>query len=171
METPKHKTYQTMPAELGLFVDKNFYGAALNLIHDAKKEILMSTFKLQLIQGKSGEKVVRLVSELISISSLIKNTKVLLNMDSLKGGTGKINLLAADQLKKSGIEVRYLSDGRTMHSKTLIVDSERMIIGSHNWSIASISRNFELSIHVKKHQIISETRAIFLSVFENAKKF
>lgn len=169
---PKPEPHKkTDPPEISLVPDGNYYPTAQKIIHNAKKEILLSSFKFQILPKKEAQKINFLVSELISVSTLIPTTKVLLNMESPQKGTAKNNIPSAHQLMKTGIDVRYLADGRTMHAKILIVDATHLLVGSHNWTISSMIRNYEFSVLISNHPIIQEARALFLAVFETARKF
>lgn len=154
-----------------VITDSAYYTHATNLIHNAQKEILFSTFKLEAKPADSAKKVNLLLAELISISTLIPETKVLLNYTTPEQSISKVNLYPASHLKKCKVDVRYLQESRTIHAKVLIVDSKHMITGSHNWSIRSFTRNFELSLYLYDSPLIAITRAIFLQNFETARKF
>lgn len=154
-----------------IIADASYYPRVTNLLHNAEKEILFSTFKLESKPTDSAKKVNLLLAELISVSTLIPTTKVLLNYTTPGQSISKINLYPASHLKKCGVDVRYLQESRTVHAKVLIVDQKHMIIGSHNWSIRSFTRNLELSLYLYDSPLIAITRAIFLRNFETARKF
>ena len=66
-------------------------------------------------------------------------------------------------LKKVGVHARTLNDNRTLHAKLIIIDSETLVIGSHNFTKNAFSSNIEASLVVK---IPSDERR-FSIFFEN----
>lgn len=151
--------------------DQEFYFTARDLIHEARHEILFSTFKLESKPSPLATQVNLLLSELISVSTLIPTTQVLLNYNSPQNSISKINFFSASQLKKHRIDVRYLPNARTVHAKLLIVDQKHVLLGSHNWSIASLTKNFEVSLHTQHPETVAQVRVSFLNVFQDAKPF
>lgn len=49
-------------------------------------------------------------------------------------------------LTKSGIRARCTRDKRTLHAKLIIVDGEKLVIGSHNFTRNAFGANVEVSI-------------------------
>lgn len=154
-----------------LIIDDQYYELAARLITEAKKEILLSTFKLESCPAPRTKKINLLLSRLISKASTISETKIILNSPAPGISIAKVNACAAQSMKKCGIDVRYLPDRRTAHAKLLIVDQAHLILGSHNWSLQSLTNNFEVSLYTQDIEIVSEARNIFLNVFESAAKF
>jgi phosphatidylserine/phosphatidylglycerophosphate/cardiolipin synthase-like enzyme len=74
-------------------------------------------------------------------------------------------------MRKCNIDVRYLPDRRTAHAKLLIVDEAHLILGSHNWSLQSLTNNFEVSIYLQDQNTVWQTRDAFLNTFNSAVKF
>jgi phosphatidylserine/phosphatidylglycerophosphate/cardiolipin synthase-like enzyme len=154
-----------------LIVDDQYYDIATHLISHARKEILFCTFKLESCPAPRTKKISLLLSRLISVSSLIPETKVILNSPAPGVSIAKVNACAAHSMKKCGIDVRYLPDRRTAHAKLLIVDEAHLILGSHNWSLQSLTNNFEVSIYLQEPELISQARDAFLNAFQSATKF
>lgn len=69
-------------------------------------------------------------------------------------------------LKSKGVPVRYDSTKQTMHSKSLILDNNLVIIGSTNWTYSALKRNVETSVLIhSKHQNRILSKA-FLSLWK-----
>lgn len=49
-------------------------------------------------------------------------------------------------LTNCGISARCLKDRRTMHAKMIIIDGEKLVIGSHNFTRNAFGSNVEVSI-------------------------
>lgn len=154
-----------------LVVDDQYYDLATHLITHAQKEILFCTFKLEACPKPRTKKISLLLGRLISVSSLIPSTKVILNSPAPGVSIAKVNACAAHSMKKCGIDVRYLPDRRTAHAKLLIVDEAHLILGSHNWSLQSLTNNFEVSLYLQDAVLIWQVRNVFLNTFNSATKF
>jgi phosphatidylserine/phosphatidylglycerophosphate/cardiolipin synthase-like enzyme len=75
--------------------------------------------------------------------------RALLNIESMGHAITKINSRTAQYLTMAGIEVKFGQLGTTTHAKMIIIDDRIMILGSHNISKGSFSRNQEASIVIE----------------------
>jgi phosphatidylserine/phosphatidylglycerophosphate/cardiolipin synthase-like enzyme len=55
----------------------------------------------------------------------------------------------ATRLKAHGAQARTLHSKRTLHTKMLLIDDQKVVLGSHNFSQRAFSLNEEASIYVK----------------------
>lgn len=74
--------------------------------------------------------------------------RALLNIESMGSAITKINGKTAQQLQLAGCEVKFGQIGIATHAKLIIIDGRIMVLGSHNVSKGSFSRNQEASIIV-----------------------
>jgi len=82
--------------------------------------------------------------------------QVLLNIESMGHALTKINGKTATHLQLVGCEVKFGQIGVATHAKMLIIDDRHMVLGSHNVSKGSFSRNQEASIVVHDGEAIRE---------------
>lgn len=68
-----------------------------------------------------------------------------------------------ENLKTLGCDARKLNSKRILHTKLLIVDKKRVIIGSHNYTQNAFSSNHEASIFV----VLSEEKNALVEYFNN----
>jgi len=80
--------------------------------------------------------------------------RVLLNIESMGHAITKINTRTAQFLKLAGVDVKFGQIGVATHAKMLIIDQKIMILGSHNVSKGSFSKNQEASIIVEGGEAI-----------------
>lgn len=151
-----------------LLLDENYLAAASHLIHSAEKDILISTFKMENAQDPKKYKLAALYRGLEQAAAKGIDVRVLLNQLTGKNTIAKTNKYTAGLLKKKSINIRTLDNTRVVHAKLIIADEKALIIGSHNWSNKSFSRNFELSILMKDAQLLVEARNLFLKLWEEA---
>ena len=74
--------------------------------------------------------------------------RVLLNIESMGHAITKINSRTEQFLRLAGCEVKFGQIGVATHAKILIMDGRVLVLGSHNISKGSFSRNQEASIIV-----------------------
>jgi len=82
--------------------------------------------------------------------------RVLLNIESMGHAITKINTRTEQFLRLSSIEVKFGQIGVATHAKLLIIDDRLMVLGSHNISKGSFSRNQEASIVVEGGEAIRQ---------------
>lgn len=58
------------------------------------------------------------------------------------------NSRVVDRLKIMGCDARQLHSKRILHTKLLIVDKVRVVLGSHNYTMSAFESNLEASIFV-----------------------
>ena len=80
--------------------------------------------------------------------------RVLMNIESMGHAITKINTRTEQFLRLAGIEVKFGQIGVATHAKLLIFDNRLMVLGSHNISKGSFSRNQEASIVVEGGEAI-----------------
>ncbi|MDO8553594.1 MAG: phospholipase D-like domain-containing protein [Candidatus Micrarchaeota archaeon] len=69
---------------------------------------------------------------------------------------------AFNQLLSYGIDVKWASeDFQLTHSKFLIIDGKKVIVGSHNWSNAAMKKNREASVIVQDANTVQEFEKVF----------
>jgi phosphatidylserine/phosphatidylglycerophosphate/cardiolipin synthase-like enzyme len=151
---------------MGLLVlDNQYLGIAQALVEQAKQEICISTFKLEINEKPRGRALKRFFE---SITEKIKQgvkVKVLFNWHSDQRSVAKTNLYASTFLKNQGAEVRFLKNNRCCHAKLLIIDREKVLLGSHNLSVRSCENNFELSYLIPDPETVAQVSAVFESSF------
>lgn len=80
--------------------------------------------------------------------------RVLLNIESMGHAITKINTRTEQFLRLAGVDVKFGQIGTTTHAKMLIIDDRILILGSHNVSKGSFSKNQEASIVVEGPEAI-----------------
>jgi len=80
--------------------------------------------------------------------------RVLLNIESMGHAITKINQRTEQFLRLAGCEVKFGQIGVATHAKTIIIDDRFLVLGSHNISKGSFSRNQEASIVVEGGEAI-----------------
>ena len=71
---------------------------------------------------------------------------VLLNIESMGHAITKINSRTASFLQQRGVIVKFGQVGVATHAKMVLIDDKYCIVGSHNYSKGSFTRNQECSV-------------------------
>jgi phosphatidylserine/phosphatidylglycerophosphate/cardiolipin synthase-like enzyme/V8-like Glu-specific endopeptidase len=115
-----------------------FSRAVLQLIRSAKKQLL---FQNQYIKTASGGFLKQLVDALAKKSTELEDFRIILRSEN--------DALATDlsQLQRAGIDVKeHIRVLSSTHTKGIIVDGKRVLLGSHNWSSSGVTLNRDASL-------------------------
>ena len=156
---------------MGLLVkDNQFLSQALALIEQAKREICIATFKLEVNDKPRGRNLKNFFERLIEKRKSGVKINVLFNWHDDRRSVAKTNYYASQFLKNAGADVRYLQANRCCHAKLIIIDQEKVLLGSHNLSIRSCENNFELSYLIPDPETVSQVYSVFQRSFYDGKK-
>ena len=93
----------------------------------------------------------KLVDELIGAHERGLRVRVMLDQDRASDPylSTVINTPAKELLEERGVECRFDSSERLLHSKYLVIDDQLSVLGSHNWSAGSYFQFDDLSLVIK----------------------
>ncbi|MGN6187118.1 MAG: phospholipase D-like domain-containing protein [Thermoanaerobaculia bacterium] len=130
--------------------------AVLELIKSAKKQLLFQNQYITVDEHSSGF-FGQLVDALVDRSRKIDDVRIILR----SGGDGFLDNMA--ELKRRGMDVnRCVKRISATHTKGIIVDGKRVLIGSHNWSSLGVTLNRDASLIFHDEDIAQ----YFAKVFE-----
>ena len=153
-----------------LVVDNQYLSVAQALVEQATKEICISSFKLEVNEKPRGKDLKKFFDAIIAkIKSGVK-VKVLFNWHDDRRSVPKTNYYASTFLKSQGADVRFLKNNRCVHAKLLMIDKEKILLGSHNLSVRSTQNNFELSYLIPDPETVAQVSMVFDHSFNDAKK-
>jgi phosphatidylserine/phosphatidylglycerophosphate/cardiolipin synthase-like enzyme len=152
-----------------LVVDNQFLSVAQALVNQAKKEICLSSFKLEICDKPRGRALKEFFDSIVEKQKSGVKVKVLFNWHDDRRSVAKTNYSASIFLKQSGIDIRYLRNNRCCHAKLLIVDKEKILLGSHNLSVRSTQNNFEMSYVIPDPETAAQVGGVFERIFADAK--
>ncbi len=131
----------------------------------AKSSIYMMMYLVNFNEKLKNSPINQLVDELINANKRGVKVKVILdqniNYSNLGEGSGTWEREAKNDplflyLKKNGIEVYYDNIFMITHSKVIIIDEEIVILGSANWTMSSLKRNWEGSCLIRSKELAKE---------------
>lgn len=153
-----------------LLRNEHFLPSAILLAQSATSQIYISTFKAELTHKPRGRLLKKLFETLADKANHNCKVYFLMNWHQDKRGVAKTNLYAARWLKDRQVSVKFLRNNRCCHSKLLVIDKRRAIIGSHNLSVKSCHNNFEMSYLINDPGSVKEICVAFELAWQDGKK-
>ncbi|MBK9993329.1 MAG: hypothetical protein IPP01_04915 [Saprospiraceae bacterium] len=150
-----------------LLLNKEYFNSVLNEIDNAKYSINVSMFYFSHSKDKSA-----ITSKLFdAISSAHKRgVKIRFILDRDKPSdiykSYKANKQRFYDLKGLGILVKYDKKESASHSKLIIIDDEKTIICSHNWTYGSFEKYQDISVLIESKKLAESFVKIFSSRFD-----
>lgn len=134
-------------AETNVLIGKEYFQTARQSIDDAKESIYVAMYLINVESAPSDNPASILLESLISARKRGVYVKVV--MDDTKFN---INYHAYKRLWQAGIDVSLDSAKAVLHGKGMIIDSKICILGSFNWSRASLYDNYEFATYIEGQQ-------------------
>jgi V8-like Glu-specific endopeptidase len=147
-----------------LLTPDNFYEVVLDLVKSAKEEILIQnqTFNAP----KNGqEKLEELINAVLEKQQ--QGVKVRIIYRVLMASVARENLEA---LADMGFDTDFIKLQKNCHTKGVIVDGDKVLLGSQNWSADGISMNRDASLLVEDAGVAQYFRKIFEHDWSNIAK-
>ena len=147
LEAPASRVLQPLPIDrtvkvkLLLTPDKKgavYSNAVLDLIESAERQLL---FQIPYIKALTTTGFLNdLIEALVRKSKVLDDFRLILRSDGLE-------IAQVEELKRRGLDVENLVRRLTKtHTKGMIVDGERVLVGSHNWSGPGVTLNRDASL-------------------------
>ncbi len=145
-----------------LLLNEEYFECVLDLINEAKSSIDIIMFHFSFSKSKAHI-TTKLFNALLKAHKKGIGIRIILDRDNPKDiyASNRINKVRYDGLKSSGIDVRFDSDLSTTHSKLLIIDRSKVIIGSHNWTYGSFNDYQDVSIMISSKIFATTYKKIF----------
>ena len=135
-------------------IGKQFPQKVIPLIDAAKRSIDIVVFDWRWYPQDPGASVqlfnqalVRAVRRGVKIRAIANNDEII------------------NTLKSVGIEAKKLLSKKLVHVKLMILDNQKVVVGSHNYTQSAFQMNFELSVLLDKPLNISDFFSFFNNLF------
>ena len=153
-----------------ILLDEKFLPEAKRLVNEAKKSIYISTFKAELTTKPRGRRLLEFFKLLAEKAAIGVDVRLLISKRESYGHIPLTNLFAVREMKAGKVKVRHLRNDRLCHAKTIIIDEQVAILGSHNLSIKSCHSNFELSCVIDDIYLVGQLVDMYSVVWDDARK-
>lgn len=133
--------------ETKVLIGQEYFQATQRAIQEAKESIYLAMYLINVEPVPTDNPASILLEDLISAKKRGVYVKVVLD-----NGKFSMNYLAYKRLREAGVDV-YLDSSRVvLHGKGIVIDSKICILGSFNWSRASLNDNYEFATYIEDPQ-------------------
>jgi DNA uptake protein ComE-like DNA-binding protein len=142
-----------------ILVNNAYVGAMLDLISSAKNTLKLAAFVATVAPGEHpGEGPQIILEALATQAAAGVNVQVILDRDEpgQPYHSSAINRQTIEWMRAARIAVKQDEPATLFHSKFLVADQSRVIVGSHNLTQASISKTYELSVRLDGMPLANE---------------
>lgn len=157
------------PAEVENIPPGQYVPVALRELGRATSSIHLTMYMITLSAARRGSAVYHLADALIAAHRRGVMVQVLLDRSGAwvegrgaeSGSSTGANAAAADYLRAHGVAVAFDDETTRTHAKVLVIDEATVLLGSANWSEASLTRNREATVLVRSPALARELMAQF----------
>lgn len=143
------------PAIHSIVLDSSFPRVSIDAIQKAKKEILITTFRMDWSEKREARPLMAFFDILIEKAKAGVRVKIITNIHLGNKMASNHNKITAKNLSSAGIQTRGPRTTRIIHAKLIIIDREIVIIGSHNLTARAFCKNKEASLFLCYDEISS----------------
>ena len=73
-------------------------------------------------------------------------------------------------LRERGVPIKYDGKNQTTHTKLIILDGKKVIVGSTNWRYYSVEKNHEANVLIGSPEVAQEYEEYFEEIWKNGYK-
>jgi hypothetical protein len=140
----------TTPAfadKTNILFGQDYFQTTNQAIEEAKQSIYLAMYLINVKPTPTANPASILLESLLTAHKRGVYVKVILDDTKFN-----INYHAYKRLKQGGIDVSLDSPQAVLHGKGIVIDSKICILGSFNWTRASLSDNYEFAIYTEDQQ-------------------
>jgi phosphatidylserine/phosphatidylglycerophosphate/cardiolipin synthase-like enzyme len=177
MERGKFTVLWPRPAKMGvkkmvkILIDEEYRQMLPQVIAGAKKDLRLMVYRVQRKLGRGRTESNMFLDEIKDRVRCGVRVWLIIDFYPRPGMAYRENMYTASILMDHGVNARYLKDSRVCHAKSVIVDDEVAVIGSHNWTTNSLKRNFEVSVLIQGKEEVKKLKDEFDKLFQEGYKF
>lgn len=135
-----------------LIIGDKFLRKVIPHINSARESIDIIVFYWTFSIGDLEDPVTRLILALQEAVKRGVTVRILCN-----------SFATGDRLTSCGFRVRHLYTSKLMHPKVMILDNEKAVIGSHNYTTSGFTQNMEVSVIVP----LKDDKNVLTTFFNN----
>lgn len=137
-----------------VLLNHKYFEVLINEIENSKASVFVSMFYFSYSKDTDSitSKILNAISKAFSKGVEVK---IILDRDNPSDiyASSKANTKRYEELKKIGINVKFDKPETATHSKLVIIDNRKIIIGSHNWTYGSFNYYQDLSLMIESKSL------------------
>lgn len=138
-----------------IVLDKSYGDEAVKMINRAEKDIRVLAYAWRWYPEEPETEVQKINSAIMR--ALTRGVKV-----RAICSTRAMALV----LCRYGIEARYCTEGRTVHTKAIGTDDRQIMLGSHNLTKRALLQNYEMSMYTTEYEPVVQFSTYFDKMYE-----
>lgn len=162
---------ETRAGRVAVLADNAYYASMVDLIRRAAHRVDVCMFYIALpVQTHPTHELLEALAGKVAEGRVVR---VLVDQDG-KGdpyGSRLINAAAVAFLSSRGVDVRADPTETLLHSKFVLVDDDKVAIGSHNWTAGSFFRYADVSVLLSGTATAQRWRSRFETLWARGRKF
>lgn len=131
-------------------IGKEFPQKVIPLIKQAKSSIDIVIFNWYWYRDQTGAAAQRFNN------AIVDATKKAVRVRAIIGPNQILNILLQNKVK-----AKKFSSSRTLHTKLMIIDDAIAILGSHNYTEAAFTTNYEVSVIIQNEKVVKRLKFYF----------
>lgn len=144
--------------------DRDYAKALLEAIRGAREDINVIMYSFDFSWSREEEKTVEVLKELLRAQA--RGVRVRILLDSWVEEDVSRNECSFYALRQGGVEVSYDSGTIATHNKLVIIDTEKVFLGSHNWTENALSSNHESSILIESKDLAQRFSRYIIKIYK-----
>lgn len=139
-----------------IFLSSEFSKGLIELIESAERSIYIFMFDWRWYKDDFSCDVSLINQALVRAARRGVRVQALLNYDELE-----------EQLNRLSITAKKANVKKLLHAKSIVIDEEVLVVGSHNWSKEAMTANVEMSVAVFDPDLSKRVIDYFRSLWNN----
>lgn len=138
-----------MASHTTVAVDREIFPLISDIINSSKKSLCLAFFQFTLDEKHLTGLALKIFSSLKSRKDEGVDIRVVLNRKFSNGFQNRLNVKTAKLLSVIGIPVVLASSDSVLHTKMIIADGEKAVLGSMNMTATSLCQNHEVAVLIR----------------------
>ncbi len=145
--------------------DKAYFGNLTNYLESANTSVYVVMYVMKYDPKEYNDPVNILLRKLVELKNMGIDVKVIVDDETYDSYPETIEFLV-----RNGVPVKLdESNGRTTHSKIVVIDGKYVFIGSHNWTESALTRNHETTLLVNSPELARQVVEYIESIWSNGR--
>lgn len=132
-----------------LLQEQEYIPTVLNLINAARSSVRLMLYQIFYYKNETRKITNRFNHAILAAHARGATVRFITNRSFPKPLFHQYQNHALNQFARLGIQTAFLRDKRCLHAKTMVIDAQVIVLGSHNWSETSLKQNLEFSVAIR----------------------
>lgn len=148
--------------------NRDYYPSVKALFDNAEKTIHIIMYDMKYYDYDPQTEEMLLFNALVNAAGRGVSVYVVLEQSDWNADVNEDNELSGGILSSYGVDVRYDARTVTTHCKMMVIDSQKTLVGSTNWSKSAVSSNNEANVIMTGSEISLEFLDYFNTLWQNS---